>query len=47
MEAHQHHGFEPEDVLRYFTAPRWRLAHRKRFQLGLNNLFVFRLEIGA
>jgi SAM-dependent methyltransferase len=44
MEAHQHHGFDPEDVLAVFAAPAWRLVHRKRFQLGLNNLFVFRRE---
>lgn len=41
MQAHQHHGFEPDDVLRFFAQPDWHLVKRKRFQLGLNNLFVF------
>lgn len=44
MQAHQHHGFEPGDVLRIFAAPDWRLTKRKQFQLGLNNLFVFRRQ---
>lgn len=42
MQAHQHHGFEPDDVLRILTPPQWRLVKHKRFQLRLNNLFVFR-----
>ena len=42
MEAHQHHGFEPDDLLRLLAPPQWHLAKRKSFQLGLNNLFVFR-----
>ena len=41
MEAHQHHGFEPADVMRYFGPPAWELVRHRRFQLGLNNLFVF------
>jgi 2-polyprenyl-3-methyl-5-hydroxy-6-metoxy-1,4-benzoquinol methylase len=41
MEVHQHHGFVPEQLIRIFGAPSWRLIHRSRFQLGLNNLFVF------
>jgi SAM-dependent methyltransferase len=41
MEAHQHHGFDPEDVPRVFSGARMRLAQRRRFQFGLNNLFVF------
>jgi len=42
MEVHQHHGFLPDDVLRFFCPPQWQLVRRRRFQLGLNNLFVLR-----
>jgi SAM-dependent methyltransferase len=42
MEVHQHHGFEPGDVVPVFIAAGFELVHRGRFQLGLNNLFVFR-----
>lgn len=41
MSLEQHYGFEPADTLRVFAPPAFRLAHRSRFQLGLNNLFVF------
>jgi SAM-dependent methyltransferase len=41
MEAHQHHGFDPGDVPGVFSVPALRLEHRRRFELGLNNLFVF------
>lgn len=41
MEAHQHHGFVPDDLHGVFVAPRWRLARHRRFQLGLNHMFVF------
>ena len=41
MDAHHHHGFIPEDVPRIFGSE-LTLLHRSRFQLGLNNLFVFR-----
>jgi len=41
MQAHQHHGFVPADVHQVFTAPTWRLARHRTFQLGLNHLFVF------
>lgn len=44
MQAHQHHGFEPDDVLAVFAPPHWHLAKREGFQLGLNNLFVFRRD---
>ena len=47
MEAHQHHGFEPDDLVRVFAAPAWQLVKRQHFQLGLNNLFVFRRDISA
>lgn len=41
MEAHQHHGFDPHDVPRIFTVPGMQLESQRRFELGLNHLFVF------
>lgn len=42
MEAHQHHGFDPGEVPHLFAEPGWLLVKHKRFQLGLNNLYVFK-----
>jgi len=41
MEAHQHHGFQPSSLDGIFTAPVWRRAKHRTFQLGLNHLYVF------
>ena len=41
MSLEEHSGFEPEETLQVFAEPRFKLLHRSRFQLGLNNLFVF------
>jgi SAM-dependent methyltransferase len=41
MGVHEHHGFEPSDTQRVFPSPSFRLIQQRRFQLGLNNLFVF------
>lgn len=41
MSLEEHYGFEPGQTEDIFSPPRFRLAHRARFQLGLNNLFVF------
>ena len=41
IEAHQHHGFRPRDLEAIFTDPLWRLRTHRRFQLGLNHLYVF------
>ncbi len=41
MEAHQHHGFDPGEVPSIFSVAGMRLEHRRRFELGLNHLFVF------
>jgi hypothetical protein len=41
IEAHQHHGFKPADLDTIFTAPLWRRRKHRRFQLGLNHLYVF------
>ena len=44
MEAHQHHGFKPNDLDHIFTAPLWQRAKHRTFQLGLNHLYVFERE---
>ena len=41
IEAHQHHGFKPKDLETIFSAPQWRRRKHRRFQLGLNHLYVF------
>jgi 2-polyprenyl-3-methyl-5-hydroxy-6-metoxy-1,4-benzoquinol methylase len=41
IEAHQHYGFQPGDLNGIFTAPLWRQRKHRRFQLGLNHLYVF------
>lgn len=41
MSLEEHHGYRVEQTSYIFAEPFFRLLHRKRFQLGLNNLFVF------
>ncbi len=41
MSLEEHHGFDPRDTPRLF-ADGFTLLHRRRFQAGLNNLYVFR-----
>lgn len=41
MSLEEHHGFEPAQVSQIFTGASFSLLHQKRFQLGLNHLFVF------
>jgi hypothetical protein len=41
MAEHEHYGFEPADTVRLFTESGLALRRARRFQLGLNNLFVF------
>jgi 2-polyprenyl-3-methyl-5-hydroxy-6-metoxy-1,4-benzoquinol methylase len=41
MALEQHHGFDPLEVPAIFSAQGLKLKIAKRFQLGLNNLFVF------
>ena len=41
MSVHEHYGFKPEDTLRIFGEPLFRLVKRAKFQFSLNNLFVF------
>jgi 2-polyprenyl-3-methyl-5-hydroxy-6-metoxy-1,4-benzoquinol methylase len=42
MEAHQHHGFDPRGVPELFATAGLEVEAARRFQLGLNNLFVLR-----
>lgn len=42
MHEEEHYGFEPDDTLRVFDRDEFELVVHRRFQLGLNNLFVFR-----
>jgi hypothetical protein len=37
----EHYGFDPADTERLFGPPLFRLVKKERFQLGLNNLYVF------
>lgn len=41
MAAEEHHHFEPRQVERIFSRYGFSLIRHTRFQLGLNNLFVF------
>lgn len=41
MALEEHHGFEPKDIYRLFAPPHFRLVVHRRFQLGLNHVFVF------
>lgn len=42
MSLHEHHGFNPADVPKWFGGTGLTLLESRRFQLGLNNLFVFK-----
>lgn len=41
MSLEEHYGFKVEDVPLIFNSKQFKLIKHKRFQLGLNNLFVF------
>ena len=47
MDTEQHFGFGPRETIDTFVGHGFILQHRSRFQLGLNNLFVFRLDTPA
>ena len=36
----EHHGFDPEEIMIYFSDS-LRLVKREKFQMGLNNIFIF------
>lgn len=42
MSLEQHYGFKSSEAIPLFTGAGLELLARRRFQLGLNNLFVFR-----
>lgn len=42
MADHQHYGFDPLHAIAAFEGAGFELERHSRFQLGLNNLFVFR-----
>lgn len=41
MSLEEHYGFKVKDVYTLFDDTRFKLIRHKKFQLGLNNLFVF------
>ncbi len=41
MSLEQHYGYHPGQTPVLFGAPYFRMLQHKRFQLGLNNLYVF------
>jgi hypothetical protein len=41
MALHEHHELDPRAIPEAFTSAGMRLLVERRFQLGLNNLFVF------
>jgi SAM-dependent methyltransferase len=42
MSLEEHYGFEPEQTPGIFTSHGFQMVLARKFQLGLNNLFVFR-----
>jgi 2-polyprenyl-3-methyl-5-hydroxy-6-metoxy-1,4-benzoquinol methylase len=42
MSIEEHHGFDPSNVPSLFADGSMELTVRRRFELGMNNLFVFR-----
>ena len=45
MSIEQHYGFDVRTTPAIFTAQGFKLIKHERFQLGLNNLFVFRKSV--
>ena len=41
MSLEEHHGLDPDSIPHIFGGASFSLRKRRRFQLGLNNLFVF------
>ena len=44
MSLHEHHGFNPSDVPKWFGGPKLKLVKERSFQLGLNHLFVIQRQ---
>ncbi len=42
MSLEEHHGYDVNETPRIFSSPRFKLIEQSTFQLGLNNLFVFK-----
>ena len=42
MSVHEHHGFDPRDVPAVLGRPPFQTVTAEHFELGLNNLYVFR-----
>jgi 2-polyprenyl-3-methyl-5-hydroxy-6-metoxy-1,4-benzoquinol methylase len=47
MSLEEHHGYEVSQTAQIFSPPDFQLVRQKRFQLGLNNLFVFQRRTGV
>jgi SAM-dependent methyltransferase len=47
MSLHEHHGFQPTDVPNWFGGTGLMLVKASKFQIGLNNLFVFKKVVPA
>ena len=45
MTLEQHYGFKPSQARRVFEDAGLRMVHHRRFQTGLNNLFVFEKRV--
>ncbi|MBC7381372.1 MAG: methyltransferase domain-containing protein [Bacteroidia bacterium] len=41
MSLEEHYGYKPSDTELIFSQPHFKLIHKRSFQFGLNNLFVF------
>ena len=42
MSLEEHHGYDVRETTTVFPPPEFQLVKHQCFQLGLNNLFVFR-----
>ena len=47
MSLEEHHGYQVRQTASIFSPPEFQLVRQARFQLGLNNLFVFQREGAA
>ncbi len=47
MSLEQHNGFDPRSTPEFFSRQGFGLQHWRRFQFGLNHLFVFRKPIAT